>query len=122
MTLRVMFDSNAYDAILRHDDAERIEAAMLNVIVTAAQEDEIRQIPDAAKQTALLELYHRLQSAAVVVPGDWDASRDSMIGLAAQAHCDLLVTDDKALTAAMTRHDADIRVLTYAAFRAEFLL
>jgi len=45
---RVMFDSNAIDAILKHGDAERIGAAGLTIVVTRVQEDELHRIDDAA--------------------------------------------------------------------------
>jgi rRNA-processing protein FCF1 len=121
MTLRVMFDSNAYDAILKHKDAEQIEAEMFNVITTAAQEDELRQTADPARRAALLEIFHALHAATAEVPADWVASRDNIIGRAAVEHCDLLVTDDKALTDQLTRQAPELRVVSYAEFRKEFL-
>ncbi len=119
---RVMFDSNAYDAILKHKDAERIEAEMFNVITTATQEDELRQIADPARRAALLEIFHALHAATAEVPADWIASRDSIIGKAAAEHCDLLVTDDKDLRETLAAQAPELRVLTYSDFRAEFLI
>ncbi len=118
---RVMFDSNAYDAILRHDDAERIEAEMFSVITTAAQEDELRQITDPARRAALLKIFHALHAATAEVSADWDAARDSIIGKAAAEHCDLLVTDDRELTERLAVQTPKLRVLSYSDFRAEFL-
>lgn len=119
--LRVMFDSNAYDAILQHGDAGRVEAEMFNVITTAAQEDELRQIADPAKRAALLEMFHALHVATAEVSAEWDASRDSIIGRAAAEHCDLLVTDDRALRELLATQSPKLRVLTYDEFREEFL-
>lgn len=118
---RVMFDSNAYDRILRHDDAGRIEAEMFSVITTAAQEDELRQIADPARRAALLEIFHALHAATAEVSADWDATRDSLIGKAAAEHCDLLVTDDRALRDTLAVQAPQLRVLSYDAFRKEFL-
>jgi len=118
---RVMFDSNAYDAILKHADAERIEAEMFNVITTATQEDELRQIADPARRAALLEIFHALHAATADVTADWIASRDSIIGKAAAEHCDLLVTDDKALKDQLSKQAPELRVVSYEDFRSEFL-
>ncbi len=118
---RVMFDSNAYDAILQHDDAGRIEAEMFSVITTAAQEAELRQIADPARRAALLEIFHALHAATADVPAAWDVARDSIIGQAAAEHCDLLVTDDRALTDQLAKQAPELRVLTYEDFRKEFL-
>ena len=119
--LRVMFDSNAYDAILKHGDVEAIEAAMFSVITTAAQEDELRQIADPVRRAALLEIFHALHAATADVPADWDVSRDHLIGRAAAENCDLLVTDDRGLTEQLTTQAPKLRVLTYEDFRKEFL-
>lgn len=121
MTLRVMFDSNAYDAILRHGDAERIDAEMFSIITTTAQEDELRQIADPARRAALLEIFHRLHAATADIPADWAASRDNVIGRAAAEHCDLLVTDDRELKDWLAIQAPALRVLSYAGFRQEFL-
>lgn len=119
---RVMFDSNAYDAILRHGDTERIEAEMFSVITTMAQEDELRQITDPARRAALLEVFHALHAATAEVSADWDAARDSIIGKAAAEHCDLLVTDDRDLTDRLAKQEPSLRVLAYDDFRKEFLI
>jgi rRNA-processing protein FCF1 len=121
MTLRVMFDSNAYDAILRHGDAERIDAGMFSIITTLAQEDELHQIADPTRRAALLEIFHSLHAATAEVPADWVVSRDSIIGRAAAEHCDLLVTDDRALKQELAEQAPELGVLTYADFRREFL-
>lgn len=118
---RVMFDSNAYDQILRHDDAGRIEAEMFSVITTTAQEDELRQIADPARRAALLEIFHALHTATADVSAGWDAARDNLIGKAAAEHCDLLVTDDRALKDQLAGQAPELRVLTYDDFRKEFL-
>ena len=119
--LRVMFDSNAYDAILRHGDVERIEAGMFSVITTAAQEDELRQIADPARRAALLEIFHALHAATAEVPAGWDASRDHIIGQAAAENCDLLVTDDRDLHEHLAVQAPKLRVLTYEDFRRMYL-
>jgi predicted nucleic acid-binding protein len=117
---RVMLDTNAYDAILKYGDAERIKAASLDVIATDAQEDEISQIRDGFRRGQLMSLFMRNQP--VVAPQmAWDASRDAIIGAAAAMYADLLVTDDKALTAQLARTAPKLRVLTYENFRKEFL-
>lgn len=121
MDLRVMFDSNAYDAILQHGDAERIEAEMFSVITTAAQEDELRQIADPKKRAALLEIFHALHAATADVSADWAAARDQIIGRAAAEHCDLLVTDDRGLQETLAAQAPQLRVVSYAEFRKEFL-
>jgi hypothetical protein len=104
--LRVMFDSNAYDEILRHNDADRIraliEAGELAVVTTHVQEDELRQIADAEKRAALLDAYNRVGGTAVlpaeVIDGDITyLSRDDMLAGVAKACCDRLVTHDRAL-------------------------
>lgn len=120
--IRVMFDSNAFDAILQHDDVERIESEMFSVITTAAQEDELRQIADPARRAALLEVFHALHAATAETSADWDAARDSLIGQAAAEHCDLLVTDDRELAERLTMKASHLRVLAYNDFRKEFLL
>lgn len=119
---RVMFDSNAYDAILQHGDAEQIEAEMFSVITTAAQEAELRQVTDPARRAALLEIFHALHAATAEVSVEWDAARDSIIGKAAAEHCDLLVTDDRDLTDRLAKQEPGLRVLAYDDFRKEFLL
>lgn len=119
--LRVMFDSNAYDAILKHGDAERIAAEMFNVITTTAQEDELRQIADPTRRTALLEIFQDLHAATAEVSADWTVSRDHLIGAAAAEHCDLLVTEDRDLAAMLAKAAPDLRILPYEEFRKEFL-
>ena len=119
---RVMFDSNAYDAILRHDDAGRIEAEMFSVITTTAQEAELHQVTDPARRAALLEIFHALHAATAEVSAEWDAARDNIIGKAAAEHCDLLVTDDNALKDQLAQQAPELRVLAYDDFRKEFLL
>lgn len=104
--LRVMFDSNAYDEILRHNDADRIraliEAGELAVVTTHVQEDELRQIADAEKRAALLDAYNRVGGTVVlpaeVIDGDITyLSRDDMLAGVAKASCDRLVTHDRSL-------------------------
>ncbi len=119
--LRVMLDTNAYDRVLKHGDAERIDAEMFSIITTMAQEDELRQIADPVRRAALLEIFRRLHAATAEVPADWAASRDSIIGRAAAEHCDLLVTDDRELKDWLAIQAPELRVLTYADFRQEFL-
>ncbi|WP_341897215.1 hypothetical protein [Ferrovibrio terrae] len=118
--MRVMFDSNAYDAILKHGDAERIRAAGLDVIATEIQKDEISQIRDGLRRQQLLSLL--MQDQPVLTPEmPWDASRDAIIGATAAQHAGLLVTDDKALIGHVAITAPHLRVLTYEKFRAEFL-
>lgn len=119
--MRVMFDSNAYDAILRHGDVGRIEAEMFSVITTAAQEDELRQVANPTRRTALLEIFHALHAATAEVSASWDASRDSIIGRAAAEHCDLLVTDDRDLRETLAAQAPTLKVLSYAEFRQTYL-
>lgn len=121
--LRVMFDSNAYDEILRHNDADRIraliEAGELAVVTTHVQEDELRQIADAEKRMALLDVYHRVGGSRIA-PGDVIAgdttylSRDDLLAGVAKACCDALVTHDRALAGC-----SNGRALTYDTFRQQ---
>ncbi len=119
--IRVMFDSNAYDQILQHGDAGRIEAEMFSVITTTAQEDELRQIAEPVRRAALLDIFHSLHAATAEVAAEWAASRDNLIGTAATEHCDLLVTDDRDLRETLAVQAPRLRVLTYDDFRKEFL-
>lgn len=119
--IRVMFDSNAYDQILRHGDVGRIETEMFSVITTIAQEDELRQIADPQRRTALLEIFHALHAATAEVPADWSMSRDQIIGRTAAEHCDLLVTDDRDLKDQLAKQAPKLRVLSYADFRRLYL-
>lgn len=114
---RVMFDSNALDAALKHDDAARILAAGIAVAITTAQYDELHRIADATKRQALFDLLHAVK-AERMAPADlpWDASADMVIAATAAKTCDLLVSDDKAIA------HKNLRVLSYSAFRKEFLL
>jgi predicted nucleic acid-binding protein len=117
---RVMFDSNAYDAILKHQDSERIKAARLDVVRTDAQEEEVAQIRDGLKRNQLMSLL--MQGQPVVAPEmPWDTSRDLIIGITAAMHADILVTDDKGLTMQLAKTAPQLHVLTYAAFRTKFL-
>lgn len=118
--LRVMFDSNAHDAILAHGDAGRlrtlIDAGVLAVITTHVQEDEIRQVADAGRRKALLDILHRLGGATVdpaaVIEGDITyMARDRQLAGVALAACDLFVTDDRALASACAN------AIPYAEFR-----
>jgi len=119
--LRVMFDSNAYDEILRHGDMDRIrariEAGDLVVVTTHVQEDELRQIADAEKHAALLDAYNRVDGKAVspaeVIGGDTTyMSRDDMLAGVAKACCDRLVTHDRGLA----ERCGDLAI-SYGAFR-----
>lgn len=120
---RVMFDSNAYDEILRHGDVERLRALIaagkLIIVTTHVQEDELRQIADAEKRMALLGIYHRVGGSRIA-PGDVIAgdttylSRDDLLARVTKACCDVLVTHDRALVEAS--NDA---ALTYDAFRQQ---
>jgi rRNA-processing protein FCF1 len=122
MVLRVMFDTNAYDAILAAGDLpllqEKIAAGELSIVTTPIQEDEIRQIRNRTRQRALLDL-HRALSAETIEPSNaieddiTYMSRDEMLARIAAKSCDLLVTNDKAL-----RNDARLgaRATDYAGF------
>jgi rRNA-processing protein FCF1 len=122
MVLRVMFDTNAYDAILAAGDLpllqEKIAAGELSIVTTPIQEDEIRQIRNRTRQRALLDL-HRALSAETIEPSNaieddiTYMSRDEMLARIAAKSCDLLVTNDKAL-----RNDARLgaRAIDYAGF------
>ncbi len=109
--IRAVFDSNAYDAVLRHDDAALITAALddgrLALFASPVVQNELRQIADGTRRQRLLELYHRLHSATLPLPAPSLLSRDEQVLAQAKAERALLVSDDKALEA--TR---------YAAFRA----
>lgn len=114
---RVMFDSNAIDAILKHEDAARILAAGITVAITTVQEDELHRIADTARRRALFDLLHALKAERIAPAAlSWDASADAVIAATAAQTCDLLVSDDRHLAA-----PGGLRVLNYAAFRAEFL-
>jgi hypothetical protein len=122
MVLRVMFDTNAYDAILAAGDLpllqKKIAAGELSIVTTPIQEDEIRQIRNRTRQRALLDL-HRALSAETIEPSNaieddiTYMSRDAMLARIAAKSCDLLVTNDKAL-----RNDARLgaRATDYAGF------
>jgi rRNA-processing protein FCF1 len=120
---RVMFDSNAYDEILRHGDVDRlralIEAGKLIVVTTHVQDDELRQIADAERRMALLGVYHRIGGNRLA-PGDVIAgdttylSRDALLAGVAKACCDALVTHDRALAECSTG-----AALTYEMFRQQ---
>jgi hypothetical protein len=120
--LRVMFDSNAYDAILAHGDAGRlralIEAGHLVVITTHIQEDELRRIADPGRRARLLDLFHQLDGRRIdpadVIRGDVTyMSGDKKLAGVAAACCDALVTDDAALAATCPV------ACSYAAFSAQ---
>lgn len=113
--MRVMFDSNAFDAALAHGDADRIRSAVI-VAITSVQADEIHQVADAVKRQRLFDLLHHLRVQRVpAVERPIAASRDAVILATAARHCDCLVTEDKGM--ALT----GLRVLSYADFRQEFL-
>jgi hypothetical protein len=107
--LRVMFDTNAYDAILSAGDEARIAALAaaggIAIITTPVQEDEIRQIRNHPRQESLLGLLRRLggeriDPATVIASDVTHMSRDEILARVAQACCDMLVTEDKAVAAA----------------------
>lgn len=104
-----LLDSNAYDAILRHDDAARLQQAELELIASGIVLAELRQIAAAERRQALLALFFALHgSAPEVVPSL--ASRDALLLAEARAADAILVSDDKALQAA--------GAVSYAGFRA----
>lgn len=93
--LRVMFDSNAYDAILAHGDAEalraRIDGNRLAVITTHVQEDELRKKPDPAERKILLTLFFSLRSRRVPTSAaQWDSSKWDESGWTGQTEQDNL--------------------------------
>lgn len=107
--MRVMFDTNAYDAILTAGDEERIAATIaagaVTLVTTPVQEDEIRQLRNRARREALLGLLRRLggtrvDPATVIADDITYMSRDEILARVAQACCDRLVTGDRALAAA----------------------
>ena len=119
--LKVMFDSNAYDAILAHGDGDRlralVDAGRLVIVTTHVQEDELRRIADPAKRERLLALFHALGGERIapvdVIAGDTTyLSGDGKLAGVALACCDVLVTDDAALAAACPA------AIGYAAFAA----
>lgn len=106
--LRVMFDSNAYDAILAQGDAERLQtlvaAGALAVITTPVQEDELRRIADPVRRDRLLALFRaiggtRIDPANAIIGDITYLSGDEKLAGVAVACCDALVTDDAALAA-----------------------
>ncbi len=103
-----LLDSNAYDAILRHGDAARLAAAGLTLRPSGHVLAELRQVPEAARRRALLDLFQMLHGAAPPAPPSM-ASRDALLRAEARAAGAVLVSDDKALGA-----------LPYAAFRQLF--
>ena len=120
--LRVLLDTNAYDAIIDAGEEERIaaacEAGRLAVIVTDVQEDEIRQIRNRRRQKRLLGLFHRI-GGRYVMPADLIGgditymARDEMLARIAEACCDLLVTEDRALA------ERCAKAVGYAEFAAD---
>ena len=122
--LRVLFDTNAYDAIINAGDEDRIEAASaagrLAAIVTDVQEDEIRQIRNRRRQKRLLSLFHRIGSQRVdpaeVIGSDiTHMARDEILARVAEACCDVLVTNDRALA------ERCAKAVGYAAFSKDAL-
>lgn len=118
MVLRVMFDTNAYDAILAAGDLPRLQARIdtgeIAVVTTPIQEDEIRQIKDRNRQQRLLDLYHALDgetidpTLAIAADITYMARDETLARVAAQC-CDLLVTEDKRLA-------SEAPTIDYAAF------
>lgn len=111
MALRVLFDTNAYDAILAAGDAGRISAltaaGKLVVVTTQVQEDEIRQIRDRKRQRALLAVSHAIGGNRVeptdLIGGEIShMTRDDILARVALASCDLLITEDRALASRCT--------------------
>lgn len=77
--MRVMFDSNIWDAVLENGDANRIGLLIggdtIRLITTHIQEDQLKRISDKKKQTALLEIYRRLTNQTVNTSAAlWDVS------------------------------------------------
>ncbi|WP_370154684.1 hypothetical protein [Ferrovibrio sp.] len=119
--LRVIFDSNAYDAILAHGDTQRLralaDAGGIEIVTTHVQEDELRQIADPQRRETLLGLFRdlggrRVDPAEAIAEDTTHMTRDRMLRLTARACRCLLVTDDRALAAT----GAD--VTDYAGFAA----
>lgn len=110
--IRALLDSNAYDAVLHHDDATLIMAALddgrLLLFASPVVQNELRQIADGARRHRLLDLYHRLHSATLPLPAPSLMSRDEQLLAQARAEHALLVSDDRALEA--TRY-AEFRAL-----------
>lgn len=121
MVLRVIFDTNAFDAILASGDADRLAGAIadgrLAVITTPVQEAELRQVPETGRRTALLALLRRLggtviDPAAVIAADTTYMARDDLLAGVALACADSLVTGDRRLRARCGEQGLD-----YAAFR-----
>lgn len=64
--IRVMFDTNAYDAIMEHGDMERILELINNkaiaIVTTHVQKDELLKNPNKQRRMSLLDIYYRLNS------------------------------------------------------------
>lgn len=85
MTLRVMLDSNAFNALALDDDAREIvecavAAGRLELVVTHVQIDEIDRTPDEERRRALrtLTVGPQTNTAGIV----WDVSRFDMANFA----------------------------------------
>ncbi len=109
--IRVVLDSNAYDAVLEHDDAERILAALeqgrVEILASPVVLGELRRVADMYRQADLLALYYEVQSRRLAAPDPSLKSADHLLLAQAEAEGARLVSDDKALDA-----------LRYADFRA----
>lgn len=111
MTLRVMFDSNIWDAVAENGHANRIAALIesdtLRLITTHIQEDQLKRISDKKKQTALLEIYRHLinqtvnTSAALWETSVWDQSNfsgdDEEMSLSAIQRNKVTMSDDEVI-------------------------
>ncbi|MEL3889467.1 hypothetical protein V6B08_04300 [Ferrovibrio sp. MS7] len=109
--IRLVLDSNAYDAVLQHDDAEQILAALddgrIEILASPVVLAELRKVPDMYRQADLMALYYELQSRRLSPPDASMKSADHLLLAQAEAEGARLVSDDKALDA-----------LRYAEFRA----
>lgn len=113
--MRVIFDSNALDAILRHGDAPRILLAQaegrLEVLTPGIVERELRQMRPGPQRDALLDLHRQLRPVLLPDAPDPFLAPDTALLEAARRHGTRLVSEDRALA----RQDG--RVLGYDAFR-----
>jgi len=117
--MRVIFDSNALDAILRHGDAPRILRAQaegrLEVLTLGVVERELFQMRRGPRREALLDLHRQLRAALLAEIPDPFLAPDAALLAAARQHGIWLVSEDRALAR------QDDRVLGYNAFRKQLV-
>lgn len=118
--MRLLFDSNVFDAILRHDDLQRLQAAQIAghiaILATPRQQDELRRIRDPQRRTLLLNIYSALRPELVAVAADPMHAADDVLANAAGAARAVLVSEDQALVARTKG------AIGYAALRARLAM